>query len=441
MKLFTILLTHHRINMIILSKPLHNIHTEVVMPGSKSYTNRALIMASLTKGKSILHNISESEDSGVLIEALMKLGVKISRSGNTIKIMGTEKLHPYSGKISVGDAGTAMRFLTSICALVAGDIILDGSERMRERPIKVLVDALRNLGAHINYQMEEGYPPIRIKGGGMKGGLVSLDASISSQYFTSLLMIAPTFKKGLIIEVVGDQISKSYIDMTIDGMKHFGIDVMNENFKKYHIKKGNTYKATTYLIEGDASGASYLWGIAALTGGTVIVKNIDPKSAQGDIHFVDILEKMGCRVIRNEKESWISVTGSNKLSPITVDMSSMPDTAQTLAVISAFVPGSTIITGLSTLKIKETNRLQAMHDELLKMGMRTVITNDSITIHGGSPKSAMIETYKDHRMAMAFAVASARLSGMKICDEQVVSKSFPTFWKVLKSFTISSSIQ
>lgn len=223
--------------MIILSKPLHNIHTEVVMPGSKSYTNRALIMASLTKGKSILHNISESEDSGVLIEALMKLGVKISRSGNTIKIMGTEKLHPYSGKISVGDAGTAMRFLTSICALVAGDIILDGSERMRERPIKVLVDALRNLGAHINYQMEEGYPPIRIKGGGMKGGLVSLDASISSQYFTSLLMIAPTFKKGLIIEVVGDQISKSYIDMTIDGMKHFGIDVMNENFKKYHIKK------------------------------------------------------------------------------------------------------------------------------------------------------------------------------------------------------------
>lgn len=426
--------------MIILSQPSHKIHAEVVMPGSKSYTNRALIMASLAKGTSTLHHASESEDSLILIEALTKLGVKISRSSNTIKVMGTGRLFSFSGRISVGDAGTAMRFLTSVCAQVAGNIVLDGTERMRERPIKILVDALRNLGANIDYLMEEGYPPIRIRGAGMKGGTVSLDGSVSSQYFTSLLMIAPILEKGLIIEVEGDQVSKSYINMTIDGMKHFGIDVVNKNFKKYILKKGDTYKATSYLIEGDASGASYVWGIAALSGGTVMVKNINSKSAQGDIHFVDILEKMGCIVTKNEKESWISVTGPDKLSPITVDMSSMPDTAQTLAVIAAFIPGSTIITGLSTLKIKETNRLQALHDELLKMGMRTEITDDSITIHGGSPKSAMIETYKDHRMAMAFSMAATRLSGMKIRDEQVVNKSFPTFWKVLESLTISSSI-
>lgn len=427
--------------MIILSKSSHKIHAEVDMPGSKSYTNRALIMASLSNGTSMLCNASESEDSRILIEALTKLGVKISRSGNAIKIIGTGKLSSYSGRISVGHAGTVMRFLISVCAQFAGNVVLDGTERMRERPIKILVDALRNLGANIDYQIKEGYPPIRIRGAGMRGGTVSLDGSVSSQYFTSLIMIAPTLEKGLSIKVEGDQISKSYIDMTIDGMRNFGIDVVNENFKKYIVKKSETYKATSYLIEGDASGASYIWGIAALSGGTAIVKNINPKSAQGDVYFVDILEKMGCNVIKNKKESWISVTGSKKLIPVTVDMSSMPDTAQTLAVIAAFIPGLTMITGLSTLKLKETNRLQALHNELLKMGIRTEITDDGIIIHGGSPKSAMIETYKDHRMAMAFALAATRLSGMKIRDEQVVNKSFPTFWKVLESLTISSSIQ
>lgn len=406
---------------------------EITIPGSKSFSNRALVMASLTKGEVKLFGLSESDDTAAMRKALQLLGVNIiSKNDSTIVVGNGGIFLPFSGEINIGAAGTTMRFLTSICSLVPGEIILDGSERMRERPIGELVQALRTLGVEINYIGKENCPPFKIKGGSLKGGPVKLNGEISSQYFTSLLLISPVLENGLEIEIIGEQISKSYIDMTVDSLREHGVEVINDNYKKYITKKEAKYKAGDFYIEGDASGATYFWALAAITGNTIRVNNVLPSSSQGDMKFPDILEKMGCRVIKNEKEKWIEVTGADKLNSIEVDMSNMPDTAQTLAVVAAFAIGKTKIKGLTTLKIKETDRLLALKNELKKMDINSEIGDDYIIIEGGKPKGAIIDTYKDHRMAMAFAVAGAKIKGIKINEPEVVSKSFPDFWEMLE---------
>ena len=406
----------------------------VSIPGSKSFTNRALIMAALSSGKSIIRNISESDDSRIMIKCLKQLGIKIKLNKTTAIVYGNGgKFKKFLGTLNIQQAGTVMRFLTSLCTLVSGEIILDGSERMRKRPIGDLVDALQKLGASIKYLAKTGCPPLRISGGKIIGGTVVINGHISSQYITSLLLIGPVLKKKIKIKIIGKQISKSYIDMTIDGLKQFGVMVKNNNYETYSIDLKQEYKASKYSVEADASGASYLWGIAAVTGSSIKVKNINPLSVQGDIRFVDILQKMGCQVKKNKEESWIEVKGPKQLKPVMVDMSLMPDTAQTLAVVAAFVHGKTTITGLSTLKIKETDRLQTLHNELKKMGIKTKITNDSITVFGGEPHKAMIDTYNDHRMAMAFAVAGKKIPCLSISNPEVVKKSFPEFWEKIKN--------
>jgi len=409
----------------------------VEMPGSKSYTNRALIMATLCNGKSIIKGYSESDDSEALILALKKLGIKIEKCGKEIIVYGNSgNFSQFKGKIDVGAAGTTMRFLTSLCCLVPGEIILDGSERMRERPIKELIEALKILGANIEYLKKEGYPPIKIKGGNMGGGEVLMDGSVSSQYFTSLLLIASSLKNGLRIKVKGDQISKSYIDMTIDSLKDFGVKVLNNNYREYIVDKGEGYKSTNYQVEGDLSGASYFFGIAAITGLKIRVKNIDPMSHQGDIRFVGLLEKMGCKILKNGKENWIEIKGSDKLKSIKCNMEEMPDTAQTLAVIASFAEGKTKITGLKTLRIKETDRIKALQNELSKMGIKTTIGPDFIVIYGGKSRGVEIETYKDHRMAMAFAMTGCKIPGIKILEPEVATKSFPEFWEKMEELGV-----
>jgi 3-phosphoshikimate 1-carboxyvinyltransferase len=416
------------------------IHGSVQIGGSKSYTNRALIMAALARGKSRLTLLSLSNDSKVLIQALQQLGVHINViDENTIEVEGNGGIIENKAlSIDIGHAGTAMRFLTALSCLVPGTITLDGSARMRERPIKDLVVALRHLGAQIVYKNNEGFPPLTIHGNTLSLSTVSISGKISSQYITALLLIAPALKSGIEIAILDEQISKSYIDMTIDSMKSFGIQVVNDNYKKYSINSSQKYKAIEYQVEGDASGASYLFGLAAVTGGTVTVTNLNPTSAQGDVHFVDILKQMGCLVIKNQENQSITVIGPKKLKSVSVDMSMMPDTAQTLAVIAAFANGKTHITGLSTLKVKETDRLEATKNELLKMGINCVTTNDSITITGGAPHGAEIETYKDHRMALSFSIAGAMVEDIHIKDPGVVAKSFPNYWKVLSLLGIKS---
>ncbi|VVA43647.1 3-phosphoshikimate 1-carboxyvinyltransferase [Candidatus Roizmanbacteria bacterium] len=382
---------------------------EITVPGSKSLTNRAIIMASLSSGLSKISNISNSIDSRIMIKAIKKLGVKIKVTKKELQIMGNQGIFKkFNGIINVGSAGTVARFLTALITLVPGRVIIKKSKRMRERPIKELADAMKNI----------------------RTGEISIKGNVSSQFVSALLMIAPVLENGLAIKIIGDLVSKTYVEMTIKMMKKFEVKVENEKNKKF-VMKNQQYKSVDLKIEADASGASYFFGMAAVTGKRIRV-NIDPKSVQGDLKFADILGKMGCLVIKNCQEQWIEVEGPKVLKGITVNMNSMPDTAQTLAIVAAFAKGKTIITGLSTLKVKETDRLLALKKELSKMKIKSHITDDSIVIIGGNPQKAVIETYGDHRMAMAFAVAKSRIPKLIIKNPVVVNKSFPEFWKEFK---------
>ncbi len=413
-----------------LQKPIKK---TITLPGSKSFTNRALIMAALADGRSALTGASLSDDSRAMISALKKIGIRITNAGKNITVYGEGgRFRLFNGKINVGAAGTAARFLISLCALVPGEIILDGSERMRQRPINELVSALRKIGAKIQYQKKAGCLPVKIRGENLTGRKVKMPGKVSSQFLTSLLLIAPVLKRGIEISVTSGQISRSYIDMTLTGLKERGIKVKNHNYKKYEIKPGARYKTGKYEIESDASGASYFFALAALTGSAIRVKNISPDSSQGDVKFCDLLRRMGCEVKKNARQKWIEVRGKKQLRAITADMENMPDSAQTLAVVAAFAKGKTKITGLSTLRHKETDRLKALKTELKKMGIKSQTTKNSITIAGGQPRGAKIKTYDDHRMAMAFAVAGARIPNVIIENPGVVSKSFPEFWRMLK---------
>jgi len=409
------------------------------MSGSKSFTNRALIMAALSEGESGILGYSDSDDSEILIKALKKVGVKIIKTKQQIIIQGNGGVFKeFNGTINLGLAGTAMRFFTAVACLIPGKIILDGNERMRQRPMAELVNGLRELGAEIKYLQKQGCAPLKITKPIKKGGVASMNGGVSSQYFTALLLIAPVLENGLVIKVNGRQVSKSYIDMSVSGLHDFGVKVKNENYQKYLVSPKAGYQATKYVVEGDASGASYFWSMAAIGGGKIKVRNINTVSLQGDVKFADLLKRMGCKVVKNKKEKWIEVEGAGELKGIEVNMEQMPDTAQTLAVVAAFAKGQTKITGLATLKNKETNRLLALQQELAKMNIQTRIGPDYIMVEGGEPRGAEIETYNDHRMAMAFAVAGVRIPGMVIKNPGVAAKSFPNFWKKLMALGIKT---
>lgn len=418
--------------------PSSPIDVAVSLPGSKSFTNRALVLAASADGTTILEAASLSDDSLVLLDGLRALGAELLIEGERVTVTGTGgRWRPYKGRIDVGHAGTSMRFLTSLCVLAEGaEVHLCGSERMHQRPIGDLVAAWQSAGAHIQYEGEEGCPPLLIKGRSLppqEGGYtLSMPGQISSQFMTSLLLCGPQFPGSLTLQVEGDQISTSYIDMTFDMMRLFGLKVENHSYRSYHVPAGQAPKPGRYTIEGDASGGSYFWGLAAISGGRVRVHNANPDSCQGDIHFPTLLAKMGCEVQQGETEGvpWIEVKGG-PLTGVSVDMSDMPDTAMTLAVIASCAQGQTTITGLSTLRHKETDRLQAMQVELAKVGIKSEITDESITVTGGQPTAGSICTYDDHRMAMAFSLLGVVTEGIVIQDPGVVSKSFPDFWKRL----------
>ena len=419
-----------------LNKP---ITAQVTVPGSKSYTNRALIIASLAKGKSVLYGCSNSNDSLLLITLLQTLGIEIEQNENTITVNGNRgRFKEFKGKINAEDAGTVMRFLTALCCLIPGEIILGGSSRMNQRPIKGLVDALLQLGSNITYLGEPGYPPIKIESGKLHGGKVEIDASQSSQFASALLMIAPLLDSDLEIITSGEIASASYIDMTVYILKHLGVAV-KEQPEKYLIKGGSNYIPANYFIEGDASSASYFFALAAITKSTIRVNNLSASSLQGDVKFVDLLEQMGCKVVRGE--NYIEVTGIKELTGITADMKNMQDVAQTLAVVAAFAKGKTILKGLKNLEIKETKRLTALQTELTKMGVECSTDGEQIIIQGGNPKGTLICTYNDHRMAMAFAIAGTKVKDLQIETPEVVKKSFPNFWDTLKAIGVKVEIE
>jgi 3-phosphoshikimate 1-carboxyvinyltransferase len=402
---------------------------QINISGSKSFTNRALIIAFLANGTSTLQGCSNSNDSLLLIKILRQLGGDIIRNGTAIIVKGNGgKFKEFSGKINVEDAGTVMRFLTALCCFIPGEIILESSERMHKRPIKGLVDGLLQLGADITYLGESGFPPIKIKGGMLHGGKVNMDASSSSQFISALLMITPLLNSDIEINAIGEIASAPYIDMTLSVMKYFGVSVQQEP-RKYFIKAGSAYTSTNYTVEADASSASYFFALAAITQSTIRVNSLSPLSLQGDVKFIDLLEQMGCKI--SKRENYMEVTGTNELHGIKTDMKDMQDVAQTLAVVAAFANGDTTITGVKNLEIKETKRLTALQKELLRMGIKSTIGADYIIIKGGLPNGALIRTSNDHRMAMAFAIAGAKIPYMQIESPEVVSKSFPEFWQKL----------
>lgn len=393
--------------------------TTIEVPGSKSLTNRALILASLSEGETVLHNVLYSDDTKYMMESLDKIGVKIHRFGHTLAIDGKiEKFTTPSTPFCIGNAGTAMRFLTALATLVPGEIIITGNERMRKRPIKDLVDSLKQLGAEIDYLENEGFPPLRVKKTDLRGRTISIRGDLSSQYLSALLMITPCLDQATTIEMEGKLSSKPYVDMTMKIMRVFGAEVENYAFRSFIVKPSG-YRAQTYTIEGDASSAGYYWALEFLHDTPITVTNVSNNSIQGDATFKSLLEQM------------------KGVVPDEIDMSDIPDCMPTLAVILATIPKKTRIKNILHLRIKETDRLAAMVTELRKIGVEITEGDDFIEIIGKKDlHGAEIETYNDHRIAMSFAILGTKVPGIKIKNPDCVNKSYPTFWKDLKSIGV-----
>jgi 3-phosphoshikimate 1-carboxyvinyltransferase len=413
-------------------KPIPGIDATVSVPGSKSYTQRALIIAALAEGRSVLQNALIAEDTRYVIEALRSLGTNIWTVDEDITINGTGGHLKNPGKeIYLGNNGTAMRLLTGVVTLGKGAFTLTGSHRLRQRPIKPLLDALTSMGVDARSKGNNGYPPVVVYANGLRGGTVTFADIESSQYISSLLICAPFAENDTVIELQGAVPSLPYVDMTVDTMKAFGVKVTTERPFRYVVKSGQQYKGKSYLTEGDCSSASYFFLAAALGKGRVRVQHINPKTLQGDINFLTILERLGCTVIKGK--NWIEVVGGQLASgEYTFDLGNMPDMVPTLAVLSAVRPGRTIIKNAPYLRTKESDRLAALAAELHKVGVQAEEKDDGLVIEGDKPHGAEIETYNDHRIAMSFAVLGLAIPGVLIQNEECVDKSFPGFWDELE---------
>ena len=411
-------------------RPLSHCNGVVTIPGSKSYTHRALILSSLADGESVLINGLRCEDTERTVQALIKFGVEVFWESDRVRVLGRGgKFKGTDDRIDVGNSGASMRFLTALAALKKGVTLLDGSERMRKRPMGELLNGLGELGVRAYSQKGDDCPPVIVESQGLQGGTARIKGEESSQFLSGLLMVAPYALRDVNIEVTGPLASKPYVDITRDVMSAFGVEIQSQGYDSFFVKAGQRYLPQTYRIEGDASNASYFFSAAAVCRGRVKVKNLNPATIQGDIGFLEILERMGCRVTRGK--DWVEVLGG-EFYGIEMDMNEMPDLVPTLAVTAAFAQGKTVIQNIRHLRFKESDRLHALAVELSKMGIRVREGEDWLEIEGGKPHGAEIETYDDHRMAMSFAIAGLVIPGVKIKGERCVDKSFPGFWGVLQ---------
>ena len=414
-------------------QPIARVDGTVNLPGSKSVSNRALLLAALAKGTTRLTNLLDSDDIKHMLNALKALGVSYSLSddrtvcevsGNAGPLLSSEPL-----ELFLGNAGTAMRPLAAALCLGQQDVVLTGEPRMKERPIGHLVDALRQGGAKIDYLENSDYPPIHLQGG-FAGGEVSVDGSVSSQFLTALLMTAPLAEQDTSINIKGELVSKPYIDITLHLMRSFGVDVENQGYQRFIIKGQQQYQSPgDYLVEGDASSASYFLAAAAIKGGTVRVTGIGRNSVQGDIHFADVLEKMGAHV--EWGDDYIACT-AGKLQAIDMDMNHIPDAAMTIATAALFAEGTTQLRNIYNWRVKETDRLAAMAIELRKVGAEVEEGHDYIRI---TPPTSLthadIGTYNDHRMAMCFSLVALSDTPVTILDPGCTAKTFPDYFEQL----------
>lgn len=401
---------------------------QVTLPGSKSYSHRLLIAAALADGESRITGLLRSEDTLLTRDALRAFGAVIEDDGEAMVVKGTGgRLTACEAPIYLANSGTSMRLLTGIAALGQGETTLTGTPRMGERPIEDLLVALRQAGTPAECVNGTLCPPVKITGGSFSGGAVTLDCRISSQFLSSLLLAAPYAEKGLAVTVSGALVSKPYVEITLDIMERFGIEVSHDRFTTFRVAPRQSYRSGEYHCEPDGSNASYFWAAAAVTGTSVKVMHVTEGSRQGDVGFVGVLEKMGCTVLR--EADGITVTGGD-LTAVTVDMSRMPDVVPTLAVVAAHATGTTVIENVAHLREKECDRLGCVATELGKMGIHAVAGESHLEITGGPLSGSEVETYDDHRMAMSFSIAGLTTPGVRILDPGCVKKSFPNYWDV-----------
>ena len=409
--------------------PCRQVQATLTLPGSKSYTHRALMAAALAAGESVLTNALAAEDTELTAQALAQLGAGIDWQGTTIRVTGRNgRWLPAALPIYLGNSGTSMRFLTALAALGEGQYLLTGTERLCQRPLGELLEALAQAGVRAVSDRGDGCPPVRVTGG-LTGGRTQLSGGTSSQYLSALLFIGPLAPAGLAIDITGELVSRPYVDLTLEVLGNFGISYYREGYRYFELPGGQSYLPREYEIEADASSASYFWAAAAVTGGRVTITNLSLESSQGDAAFPEVLGRMGCAV--ESTPAGLTVRGG-PLQGVTVDMATMPDLVPTLAVLAAFAAGDTVITGVAHLRHKESDRLAAVATELAKMGIAVRETADGLIIRGGTPRGALIHTYNDHRIAMSFAVAGLKTPGVTIEDPECVAKSFPEFWQFFR---------
>jgi 3-phosphoshikimate 1-carboxyvinyltransferase len=418
-----------------LTGPLHA--PAIRVPGSKSISNRALLLAALADGESTLHGTLDSDDTRVMIEALRALGASIELAadgGMHIRGVAGKPRVPAS-TLDVGASGTAARFLTAVLTLVPGPSRLDGIPRMRQRPIQDLVDALNALGAALHTESPGGCPPVVSDAGRLAGGLADVDASRSSQYVSAVLQVAPYSARDVQLRLKsGVLVSKPYVDVTLAVMREFGAEAAFADAGTLHVSSAKRYRGRTYTVEPDASTAAYFFAAAALSGGYIRVLDLPGHSAQADMRMLDVLERMGATVTRGPNS--VEVRGpAAGLRGVDVDMNDMPDAVLALAVTAAFANGETVIRNVANLRIKETDRLAALETELRKLGAGADAGRDSLRIRPAPLRAATIDTYDDHRVAMAFALAGLRVPGVVIRDPGCVSKSWPEYFETFQKLS------
>ena len=414
-------------------QPIARVEGTVNLPGSKSVSNRALLLAALARGTTVLTNLLDSDDVRHMLNALSALGVQYTLSADRTRCEVTGNGGPLRSaaalELFLGNAGTAMRPLAAALCLGSNDIVLTGEPRMKERPIGHLVDALRQGGAQIDYLEQENYPPLRLRGG-FQGGNVEVDGSVSSQFLTALLMTAPLAPQDTVIVIKGDLVSKPYIDITLHLMKTFGVEVDNQSYQRFVVRGKQQYQSPgDYLVEGDASSASYFLAAGAIKGGTVKVTGIGRNSVQGDIRFADVLEKMGATVTWGDD---FIACPHGELKAVDMDMNHIPDAAMTIATAALFAQGTTTLRNIYNWRVKETDRLFAMATELRKVGAEVAEGEDYIRITPPAKlKYAEIGTYNDHRMAMCFSLVALSDTPVTILDPKCTAKTFPDYFEQL----------
>lgn len=410
--------------------------TTIVVPGSKSHTNRALVCAALADGISHLEGALFAEDTEAMMSALRQLGIDVEhdRSTHSVAVTGCGgKLEPGPLSLHLAQSGTTGRFVLGLVSLGPGPYEIDGDEQLRSRPFGPLLDALRSLGVSI----EGDQLPIVVRGSGIRSGTVTVSGSVSSQFLSGLLLAAPYARSapedeprdGVVVELSDELVSKPYIDLTLATMAQFGVRAQHDGYRRFTVP-GGAYSSTSIAIEPDASAATYFFAAAAITGGRVRVPGLGTSTIQGDVRFVDLLERMGARVSRTD--SWIEVTGGAELRGIDVDMADLSDAAQTLAVVAPFATTPTTVRGIGFVKHKETDRISAVVEQLRLRGITVDQSADGFTVHPGRPQPGSVDTYDDHRMAMSFALLGLRQSGITIENPSCVAKTFPEFFSVLE---------